>query len=34
MNLAFWHLFLIWTAGLIAGFFAAATLCASKGDNQ
>jgi hypothetical protein len=30
MNLAFWHLFLIWTAGLIAGFFAAATLCASK----
>jgi hypothetical protein len=32
MTLAFWHLFVIWIAGLIAGFFAAATLCAAK-DN-
>jgi hypothetical protein len=29
-ELATWHLFLIWTAGLTTGFFAAAALCAAK----
>jgi hypothetical protein len=29
-ELATWHLFLLWTAGAITGFFAAAALSAAK----